>query len=121
MIELDREQALVTMSNLHDWDDADDVIEMVTAELEGIDSADIINISRCGGWRLNVARLEEYWYRVSDDVWEEAGSPDGVWCISCLEDRLGRQLGHDDFDWAGSVMRVEASRSDRLRERMQAS
>lgn len=52
----------------------------------------------CDDCGKNLARAGEY-YMVKDSVWEEAGMENGSGdlCISCLEDRLGRELDKSDF------------------------
>ena len=39
---------------------------------------------------------DEY-YMVHDEVWQAAGMDEGMLCVGCLETRLGRMLGADDF------------------------
>ena len=44
------------------------------------------------------------WYMVTDGVWAASAGPDGparYLCIACLEERIGRALGPDDFTDAG--------------------
>jgi hypothetical protein len=37
---------------------------------------------------------------VKDEIWAKARMDDlGFLCIACLEKRLGRELGMDDFNW----------------------
>ena len=37
------------------------------------------------------------WYMVHNYVWAQAGMTNGFLCIGCLERRLGRSLGPNDF------------------------
>lgn len=54
------------------------------------------------------------WYMVHDDVWQEAGMDDGMLCVSCLEQRLGRALTVNDLTDA-SVNMPEDLDTPRLR------
>jgi hypothetical protein len=36
-------------------------------------------------------------FMVTDDVWRQAGDVRGDLCVQCLEERIGRELEHDDF------------------------
>jgi hypothetical protein len=42
------------------------------------------------------------YYMLRDDVWREAKGTDGMLCIGCVEQRLGRELTRADFDWEGT-------------------
>jgi len=81
---------------------------------------------RCAGCNKHVGRISEYAYMVHDKVWRAAlrrarRSSDKVsthdfLCIMCLEERLGRLIDHDDFDWNNSLNSHQAyKRSKRLR------
>jgi hypothetical protein len=40
------------------------------------------------------------YYMVHDEIWEQAGAGDDAnLCVGCLEQRLGRKLTTDDFNW----------------------
>lgn len=49
----------------------------------------------CG---VHTVQIGEY-YNVHDRIWEESGGEDGLLCIGCLENRLGRMLVPDDFGY----------------------
>jgi hypothetical protein len=55
--------------------------------LEGFDCTD------CG---QNTFSKREY-YMLHDEVWLSAASKYEMLCVACFEERLGRQLNHDDF------------------------
>lgn len=58
-------------------------------------------------------------YMVRDDLWDAYGSPtNGMLCIGCLEDRLGRQLQPGDFKAVPLNTGDDFPRSDRLRDRL---
>lgn len=68
----------------------------------------------CGADTLEAGEL----YMVTDAIWEAYGPPtNGVLCIGCLEDRMGRQLQHDDFKDV-PLNTDDRPRSDRLRDRL---
>lgn len=69
----------------------------------------------CLDCHVSTERAQEY-YMVQDDVWLSA-VPDGegMLCIKCLEDRLGRPLNRNDFTDA-PVNGGFFPRSDRLIE-----
>ena len=52
----------------------------------------------CVDCNVNTLTIHEY-YMVYDSVWEDSGLNkfDGMLCISCLEQRIGRRLQPDDF------------------------
>jgi len=57
-----------------------------------------------------------------DDVWAEAAGDladvHGVMlCIGCVERRLGRRLGPEDFNWSLSLNDPSAMNTDRLADR----
>jgi hypothetical protein len=65
------------------------------------------------------------WYMVLDQVWREAwpgqqiqrSSPGSqILCIGCLEQRIGRTLGSDDF--TAVPINVIDSQSERLADRL---
>jgi hypothetical protein len=62
--------------------------------------------------------INEY-YMVHDKVWLEANPVDsGMLCISCLENRLGRQLTKMDFTDCPLNQMNLVNGSDRLKDRM---
>lgn len=75
----------------------------------------------CGLSTAPVTGVDE-WYTVTDDVWAEAGaSEDGILCIGCLEQRLGRQLLQQDFLNAMLNRPDYGNHSDRLISRLTAN
>ena len=74
------------MSILDDWDDAEEVDYATDPAWNCVD---------CG---IHTGLHEEY-YMVHDSVWKLSGlgDHDGMLCIACLEDRIGRDLTPDDF------------------------
>jgi hypothetical protein len=75
----------------------------------------------CADCGIGTVTLGEY-YMVKRDVWEQVWTGrrkawhgtvpgQGILCIGCLEQRLGRTLTPDDFTFAPTPM------SDRLRDR----
>lgn len=75
----------------------------------------------CLDCKVNTRALEEY-YTVTDEVWSQVNPDiDGMLCIGCVEDRLGRPLNYNDFPvdvplnamirsgvWGGSARLKEA-------------
>lgn len=69
------------------------------------------------------------WYMVADKVWAQAHDhdpdqdPSGFLCIECLEVRLGRKLGPEDFPAFGINVHAGLNNlsSDRLRSRLLGS
>lgn len=64
--------------------------------------------SKCIGCGVNTFWIREY-YMVHDAVWELANpARDGMLCVGCIEDRIGRRLMPSDFtdapcnEWAVS-------------------
>lgn len=61
---------------------------------------------RCIDCGVDTNRTNEY-YMVHDHIWtaafkdgtptDHSGKPTGMLCVGCLESRLGRELGPDDF------------------------
>jgi hypothetical protein len=67
----------------------------------------------CG---VDTVAINEF-YMVTDDVWRAANpSLDGMLCIECLERRLGRTLGPNDF--SDAPCNSTFVMSERLRQRM---
>lgn len=52
----------------------------------------------CDDCGVNTSEIHEY-YMVHDDIWRSVAgdSLEGMLCIGCLEDRLGRRLTAEDF------------------------
>jgi len=92
----------------------------------GCDAEDVL-CDDCGLVVIGLRSHEHEWFMVHDEVWAEAGMPidekheysgEGVLCVGCLEQRLGRRLTSKDFpqlpvndlDW----------QSERLRSRLTA-
>lgn len=50
----------------------------------------------CKDCSVNTMDIDEY-YMVWDPIWQQAGNPNGMLCIGCLEKRLGRELCAKDF------------------------
>lgn len=59
------------------------------------------------------------YYMVQHDLWISAGVGDGLLCIGCLEDRLGRRLESCDFTDA-PINVLPVPRSARLQERLRS-
>lgn len=73
------------------------------------------NCLDCGD---NTSDIHEY-YTVHDEVWLTAHPDDeGMLCIGCLENRLGRVLTPDDFPEYPINTTGFFNKSDRLRERL---
>jgi hypothetical protein len=68
----------------------------------------------CVGCGANVLDLGEFFYKVTDELWEQSGGGKGVLCIKCLETRIGRTLVPEDFP----PVRINRQRSTRLRAKM---
>lgn len=59
------------------------------------------------------------WYEVRDEVWLAAGmTVQGILCIGCLENRLGRELSARDFENAALNDPAFGWHSDRLNDRL---
>lgn len=69
----------------------------------------------CMDCKVDTMSIDEY-YMVHDEIWEEAVPEfEGMLCIGCLEERLGRELTPDDFPTDLPVNEMGAS--IRLKER----
>jgi hypothetical protein len=70
-------------------------------------------------WHCGVDR-NEYPYMVHRDVWLQATSErhGPILCVGCIEALLGRELCHDDFNWA--VPLTHDVGSPRLEDRKRA-
>jgi hypothetical protein len=73
----------------------------------------------CVDCSVNTSDLGEY-YMVQNLVWQQVGmTPDGgMLCIGCLESRLGRCLGPDDFVDAPINYVGWSYKSDRFLDRL---
>jgi hypothetical protein len=72
----------------------------------------------CLGCGQNTSDMDEY-YMVYDDVWLKAHPKrDGMLCVGCLENRLGRELNGTDFTRAPINCGIFFGQSERLRERL---
>ena len=66
----------------------------------------------CSDCGVDCAEIRES-YMVQDELWPPDAS---VLCVGCLEKRLGRRLGPDDFRASGGWR--DSSMSERLRDRL---
>ena len=73
----------------------------------------------CGQPLIRTPSGSEY-YMVHDELWAASGlgRRDGFLCVGCLEDRLGRRLGPDDF--TDAPINWLPGNSERLHARMGA-
>lgn len=74
----------------------------------------------CTDCNTNTREAHEY-YMVNFDLWRASGAGEGMLCIGCLEDRIGRQLVPGDFIDAPINTDPEDElweRSPRLRNRL---
>jgi hypothetical protein len=120
LLNIDEDAALAEMGWLYRWEDAEAVVANVCAQL-GLDPTDVKDHGACAGCGANVDRLQEACYMTTSETWAAAGDPKGMWCIGCLEERLGRQLRRDDFNW-NIPFTADPSypRSERLQSRLRA-
>ena len=77
----------------------------------------------CAICRVDTLAIGEF-YMVKDEVWDAAVGPDSFLrdfflCVGCLELRLGRRLGADDFSDV-PLNEIDGGQSPRLRDRMTA-
>lgn len=75
--------------------------------------------SKCVDCNVDTTKIGEY-YIVHDSVWP-IGSHDGMLCVECVEDRIGRRLRWRDFTQCYVNRDRFTARSDRLRTRMTRS
>ena len=61
---------------------------------------------------------ENEYYMVHDEIWHSVAG-EGMLCIGCLENRLGRRLSKDDFTDA-PVNDLSCERSERMKSRLQS-
>lgn len=73
----------------------------------------------CVDCNVNTMLIREY-YMVHQHVWfqTQLGSYDGMLCIGCLENRIGRRLTPSDFSDFPVNNFLEFPKSDRLLSRM---
>ena len=50
----------------------------------------------CRDCDIHTGVIGEY-YMVTNDLWAEYGVPEGMLCLFCFEERVGRDLRPDDF------------------------
>lgn len=75
----------------------------------------------CLDCKVDTAELGEY-YIVRDATWLTANPQgNGMLCIACIEQRLGRELTYEDFAWVPLNLGNLFNGSDRLKNRMDAS
>lgn len=76
---------------------------------------------RCMDCGVDTRAIEEY-YMLHDHVWREA-NPDieGILCVGCVEQRLGRKLAAADFTDKKINVTARHSGSARLTDRLQRS
>jgi hypothetical protein len=72
----------------------------------------------CSSCNENVYKMQEYYYRLGDDVWEACGVGELLLCIGCVEAKLGRRLTPLDFNPFHTFQTAKVPRSARLRDRM---
>lgn len=78
---------------------------------------DALGGSDCQWCGIDTFTIGEY-YMVTDAIWDTYGPPtNGLLCIGCLEDRMGRQLQPDDFKDV-LLNTHDRHRSERLRDRL---
>jgi hypothetical protein len=81
---------------------------------------DKLELFWCLDCPLNTKELLEY-YNVHDNIWNSVASPnDGMLCIGCLENRLGRRLSRNDFSDA-PINHGYFPRSDRFIDRFNSA
>ena len=71
----------------------------------------------CNDCHANIRDIKEYDYMLHNNIWGKVGKKEHL-CIGCLEKRLGRKLGPNDFDWSLPINWDNAPRSERLLDRM---
>lgn len=71
----------------------------------------------CADCGDDVDALHEFAYMVRPILWADHGAGDGVLCVGCLEERLGRHLVPSDF-WDVPLNRLAHVQSPRLRQRL---
>lgn len=77
------------------------------------------NYCTCIDCTVDTDKIDEY-YSVEEDVWQQAktGELDGMLCIGCLEQRIGRPLTPADFIDAPVNYEGGFPHSDRLKNRL---
>lgn len=74
----------------------------------------------CLDCTIYTSELGEY-FTIRKATWLAAvPEDDGMLCIGCVEQRLGRKLTYDDFTWSPINLRMMFTGSERLRDRMNA-
>jgi len=82
-------------------------------------------MASCIACSVDVSAIKEYSYMLRHELWIVIHGclswQGGIWCIGCLEEKMGRQLTHGDFDWDNSMnkkfLSSENHWSDRLKNR----
>jgi hypothetical protein len=83
-----------------------------------IEVVDCMDTSECVLCGINTSGIGEY-YMVNDDLWRKYGAYDeGMLCIGCLEERMGRSLVSVDFTDCQVNTDEEHNRSMRLIDRL---
>ena len=86
-----------------------------------IEVVDIMDTSECVLCGVNTMDIGEY-YMVKRNLWKKYGAyGDGVLCIGCLEERMGRRLVRADFTKAPVNVEERDNRSIRLIARLESS
>lgn len=69
----------------------------------------LFNCMDCG---IDTKEIHEY-YMVRDEIWKAAikDTENGMLCIRCLEERIGRLLTRDDFDFSLPINSWPSDRS----------
>lgn len=60
------------------------------------DTIDLIGCADCAICGVDCCEINEY-YMVHNDLWEQYGVVHGMLCVSCLEQRMRRELTAADF------------------------
>jgi len=72
----------------------------------------------CLGCKEDTGKLMEFYF-IHTELWVEAtGSKEGMLCVGCLEERIGRELTPDDFPDVTINKSQYGPKSQRLTDRM---
>jgi hypothetical protein len=75
----------------------------------------------CIGCGVHTGKEGEY-YLIREPVWLAANPKrDGMMCIGCVEEHIGRKLEHSDFTFCPLNLRACFTGSERLKDRIGAS
>lgn len=91
--------------------------EFLHAVVDAVRDIDATFCVLCGVNTSCVGGIAEY-YMVHDDIWRKYGCFNGMLCIGCLEDRMGRQLVAADFTDCPVNTDEDDIRSARLVDRL---